>query len=159
MFVRTESFATPRHALCCPTRTRGGAQGNNVSMTTVLVIDDERMICWSIEQTLRSAGYEVAVAETATAGLALFHDLHPDVVLLDVRLPDGNGLTVLDQIRHESGHHAAVIVMTAWDEGATVTEALQLGACAFLRKPFDFDMLQAVVQRVAEAPPGTAGPS
>ena len=126
-------------------------------MTTVLVIDDERMICWSIEQTLRSAGYNVAVAETATAGLALFRDLHPNVVLLDVRLPDANGLTVLDQIRHEGGHHAAVIVMTAWDEGATVTEALQLGAYAFLRKPFDFDMLQAVVQRAAAAPSGMAG--
>jgi len=120
-------------------------------MPTVLVIDDEHMICWSIEQTLRSAGYDVAVAGTATAGLALFHDLHPDVVLLDVRLPDGNGLTVLDRIRHESDHRAAVIVMTAWDEGATAAEAFQLGACAFLRKPFDFDTLQTLVQRAAAA--------
>jgi two-component system response regulator AtoC len=128
-------------------------------MTTVLVIDDEHMICWSIEQTLRSAGYDVAVAETATAGLALFRDLHPDVVLLDVRLPDANGLTVLDQIRHEGDTHTAVIVMTAWDEGTTAAEALRLGASAFLRKPFDFDTLQTVVQRAAAAAPSMIGHS
>jgi DNA-binding NtrC family response regulator len=125
-------------------------------MSTVLVIDDERMICWSIEQTLRAAGYDVAVAETATAGLSLFRDLHPDVVLLDVRLPDQNGLSLLRQMKDESGEKAAVVVMTACDEGDTAAEALRLGACAFLRKPFDFDALQMLVRRAVAARPGQA---
>jgi len=124
-------------------------------MTTVLVIDDERMIRWSIKQTLCSAGYEVTVAETATTGLALLRDLHPDVVLLDVRLPDANGLTVLEQMKRGTEHgSAAVIVMSACDDEGTAAAALQLGACAFLKKPFDFDMLQGLVQRAATSPSG-----
>jgi two-component system response regulator AtoC len=122
-------------------------------MATVLVIDDERMICWSIEQTLRAAGYDVAVAETATAGLSLFRDLHPDVVLLDVRLPDENGLSVLRQMKDEAGENAAVVMMTACEESGMAAEALRLGACAFLRKPFDFEALQTLVQRSLAARP------
>ena len=122
-------------------------------MTRVLVIDDERMICWSVEQTLRDAGYDVAVAETAKAGLSLFRDLHPHVVLLDVQLPDENGLSVLRQMKDEAGGNAAVVVMTACEENQTAADALRLGACAFLRKPFDFDALQALVQRAVAARP------
>ena len=128
-------------------------EGNNASMTTVLVIDDERMICWSIEQTLRAAGYEVVAAGTAADGLALFHRLHPQVVFLDVRLPDADGLTVLQQMSDESGQKAAVIVMTACEEKHTAAEALRLGACAYLRKPFDFETLQALVHRAVAAHP------
>ena len=70
-------------------------------MVTVLVIDDERMIRWSIEQTLRASGYEVVAAETAAEGLALFRGLHPQVVFLDLRLPDEDGLGVLKRMKEE----------------------------------------------------------
>jgi two-component system, NtrC family, response regulator AtoC len=120
-------------------------------MKTVLVIDDERMICWSVEQTLRAAGYEVVAAGTAAEGLAVFRALHPQVVFLDVRLPDADGLTVLGQMKDEGGQSAAVIVMTACDENRTATKALRLGACAYLRKPFDFEALVALVHGAVTA--------
>ena len=116
------------------------------NLTTVLVIDDERMICWSIEQTLRAAGHTVVAAETAAEGLRLYRNLHPGVVFLDVKLPDADGLAVLKCMKDEAGENSApVIVMTAFDEGDTRAAALRLGACAYLRKPFDFDRLEAVV--------------
>ena len=65
-------------------------------MTHVLVIDDESTIRWSIEQTLRAAGYTVALAENGTEGMRLFRELDPAVVLLDVRLPDEDGFTLPD---------------------------------------------------------------
>ena len=120
-------------------------------METVLVIDDERMICWSIEQTLCAAGYKVHAAGTVAEGMALFRDLHPQVVLLDLRLPDGDGLNALRQMRVEGRDIASVIVMTACDENRTAAEALRLGACAYLRKPFDFDALAALVHRAVTA--------
>ena len=120
-------------------------------METVLVIDDERMISWSIEQTLHAAGYEVVAAGTAAEGLALFRNRHPQVVFLDVRLPDADGLTLLRQMKDEPGHSAAVIVMTAFDENDMAAEVLRLGACAYLRKPFDFDALQTLVDRAVGA--------
>jgi DNA-binding NtrC family response regulator len=103
------------------------------------------MICWSIERTLGSAGHAVVAAQTAGEGLALFERVHPDVVFLDVRLPDADGLALLNRMKDEGGRGAAVIVMTAFDENHTAAEAARLGARAFLRKPFDFEELQDIV--------------
>jgi DNA-binding NtrC family response regulator len=117
-------------------------------MAKVLVIDDEEMIRWSIGQTLRDAGHEVVAAGTAAEGLAVFRAMHPAVVLLDVRLPDENGLALLKRIKEETGCRVAVIVMTAFDQCYSAPEAMRLGARKFLRKPFDFDSLEAAVREV-----------
>jgi two-component system response regulator AtoC len=119
-------------------------------MSRVLVIDDEQMIRWSIEQTVGAAGYDVVTAETAAEGLALFRELHPAVVFLDVRLPDANGLSVLKHINDASGPPTAVIVMTAFEEDCSVADAVRLGACGYLKKPFNFDELQTIVGRAVE---------
>jgi DNA-binding NtrC family response regulator len=116
----------------------------------ILVIDDEQMIRWSMEQTLRDAGYEVMAAETATKGLALFRQLLPAVVFLDLRLPDGDGLDVLRTLKSENGEDTAVIVMTAFGEISTAVEAMRLGAYDYLKKPFDFDELEVVVGRALD---------
>jgi len=117
------------------------------SMVRVLVVDDERMISWSMEQTLKAAGYEVVTANTVEGGMALFRALHPDVVFLDVRLPDGDGLSMLKRLRDEGVPETAVIVMTAYDETCTADAALSQGASAYLKKPFDFEALPALVGR------------
>lgn len=117
----------------------------------VLVVDDEQMIRWSIDQTLTAAGYEVAVAATATEGMALFRQFLPEVVFLDMRLPDEDGLSVLKKMKEEKGQESAVIVMTAFGEIRTAVEAMRLGAYDYLKKPFDFDELEVVVGRALEA--------
>jgi two-component system response regulator AtoC len=121
-----------------------------VSSTRVLVVDDEQMIRWSMEETLRAAGYDVAGAETAAKGVALFRELRPAVVFLDLRLPDGDGLTVLRTLKSENGEDAAVIVMTAFGEISTAVEAMRLGAYDYLKKPFDFDELEVLVGRALD---------
>ena len=120
-------------------------------MCTVLVIDDERMIQWSMEQTLGAAGHTVVTAGTVAEGLARWRDSRPDVVFLDVRLPDGDGLGMLERLRAEEGQRPAVIVMTAFDEGGVAEQALRLGARAYMKKPFDFTELQALVDRALQA--------
>jgi DNA-binding NtrC family response regulator len=116
----------------------------------VLVIDDEQMIRWSMEQILRGSGYEVAVAATAAEGTSLFRQLLPQVVFLDVRLPDEDGLTLLKRMKAESQNDAAVIVMTAFGEIRTAVEAMRLGAHDYLKKPFDFDELGVIVEKALE---------
>jgi two-component system response regulator AtoC len=116
----------------------------------VLVVDDEQMIRWSIEQTLSAAGHEVAVAASAAEGMALFRQFLPEVVFLDVRLPDEGGLSVLKKMKEENGQESAVIVMTAFGEIRTAVEAMRLGAYDYLKKPFDFDELEVVVGRALE---------
>jgi two-component system, NtrC family, response regulator AtoC len=116
----------------------------------VLVIDDEQMIRWSVEQTLSAVGHDVIGAATAAEGLAAFRRTLPQVVFLDVRLPDGDGLSVLGKIKEESTHETAVIVMTAYGEVRTAVEAMRLGALDYLKKPFDFDELEVLVNRALE---------
>lgn len=91
--------------------------------TRVLVVDDEEMIRWSIEQTLSKAGYEVVGAGTGAEGMALFRQLHPAVVFLDIRLPDVNGITVLKHINEGTGTAPAVIMMTAFEEDCSATQS------------------------------------
>ncbi|HUI25494.1 MAG TPA: sigma-54 dependent transcriptional regulator, partial [Candidatus Kryptonia bacterium] len=115
----------------------------------VLIIDDEQMIRWSVEQTLRAAGHEVEVAETAGEGMMRFRRRLPEVVFLDVRLPDDDGLSVLKRMKDESPE-CAVIVMTAFGEIRTAVEAMRLGAYDYLKKPFDFEELDVIVQKAIE---------
>ena len=121
-----------------------------MSAVRVLVIDDEQMIRWSVAQTLEAVGYEVAMAETAAEGMTLFRQLVPEVVFLDVKLPDSDGLSVLKQIKQESGDETAVIIMTAFGEIRTAVEAMRLGAFEYLKKPFDFDELEVIVSKALE---------
>jgi DNA-binding NtrC family response regulator len=116
----------------------------------VLVIDDEQMIRWSIEQTLSAAGHDVAVAAAAAEGMALFRQHLPEVVFLDMRLPDGDGLSLLKKMKEENGQESAVIVMTAFGEIRAAVEAMRLGAYDYLKKPFDFDELEVIVGRALE---------
>jgi two-component system response regulator AtoC len=120
---------------------------------TVLVVDDEQLIRWAIQRTLSAAGFDVVVAETAAQGLALFREFSPQVVLLDICLPDQNGLTVLREMKQQSEPQSAVIMMTAFGEDHTASEAAGLGAYDYLKKPFDFDCLAALVARAVGAAP------
>jgi len=117
----------------------------------VLVIDDEEMIRWALVQTLSAAGYEVVEAGTAGEGLRLFRELLPHVVFLDLRLPDGDGLALLRQIKEESEAPSAVVVMTAYGETFTPAEAFDLGAFEYFKKPFDFDQIAETVARASAA--------
>lgn len=118
--------------------------------TRVLVIDDEPMIRWSIAQTLQAAGHEVTVCETAAEGRTLLEVLHPDVVLVDLRLPDASGTTIVQAVQRENGNKAAVIVMTAFEEDCSPEAARELGAVDYIRKPFDFAGLDELVQRALQ---------
>jgi DNA-binding NtrC family response regulator len=118
---------------------------NQTPPAIVLIIDDEPMIRWAMEETLRTAGYDVAVAATAAEGLAQFSARRPRVVFLDLRLPDEDGFAVLKKIKAECGNAVAVIVMTAFSELCSAAEAQRLGAYGYLTKPFPFEALEELV--------------
>ena len=120
-------------------------------MVRVLVVDDEQMIRWCIEQTLGAAGYDVVGAATVAEGMSLLRQVEPDVVFLDVRLPDADGLDILRSIGGETGRKTAVVVMTAYEDACTEAEAKHLGAADYLKKPFDFDHLEEVTAKAAAA--------
>jgi two-component system, NtrC family, nitrogen regulation response regulator GlnG len=112
----------------------------------ILIVEDEEAVCWALERALAQEGHRVATAATAEAALALARARRPDVILLDVRLPGADGLSVLAQFRRQSGE-APVIVMTAFGNLDTAVRAVEGGAFDYLAKPFDLQQALDAVER------------
>ena len=116
-------------------------------MTQVLVIDDEPSIARALRINLRARGYEVHVAYDGTSGLAAMARERPDVVIVDLGLPDMDGVDVINGIRGWSS--APIIVLTARDQEPEKVLALDAGADDYVTKPFGMDELLARI-RAAE---------
>jgi DNA-binding NtrC family response regulator len=116
----------------------------------ILVVDDEKMIRWTLGEALRGWGYEPIQAETATAALAAFDADQPAAILLDINLPDGSGLEVLRQIRHRQTD-AVVIMITANVLVDETIAALRGGAYDFIGKPINLEELQVAIRNGIEA--------
>jgi two-component system, NtrC family, response regulator AtoC len=116
----------------------------------ILIIDDERLVRWSLRQKCEEWGYRVFEADSGVPGLALAAKECPDLVLLDVRMPDLTGIEVLDQLK-KNGDARAVIMITADPQLDDVKAALKLGAYDFVGKPVDFDELHITIQNALEA--------
>ena len=116
----------------------------------IMIIDDERLVRWSLRQKCEEWGYQVIEAESGVPGLKLAHQESPDLVLLDVRMPDLTGIEVLDHLK-KNGDARAVIMITADPQLDDVKSALKLGAYDFVGKPVDFDELHVTIKNALEA--------
>lgn len=116
----------------------------------ILVVDDERLIRWSLEQQLLRAGYDVRLAENAAEALRAIQAEPPDLVLLDMRLPDADGVDLLERLRSQDPT-CAVIVITAHGEVPSAVRAMKLGAADYLVKPVDPDALHMAIRKALEA--------
>ena len=126
----------------------------------VMIVDDERLVRWSLRQKCEEWGYAVVEAATGEAALRLAPQESPHLVLLDVRLPDLTGIEVLDQLKND-GLARAVIMITADPQLDDVKAAIKLGAYDFVGKPIDFETLREVMQSALEAtstPPDSTQP-
>src|SRR5437868_3115539 len=115
----------------------------------ILVVDDERLVRWSLRQKCEEWGYQVVEAEAGEPALRVSQHESPDLVLLDVRMPDMSGLEVLDHLR-KNGDARAVIMITADPQLDDVKAALKLGAYDFVGKPIDFDELHTAIKNALE---------
>ncbi len=113
-------------------------------MTKILVIDDEERFARALGISLEARGYEVVVAADGTKGLEQAARAHPDLVVLDLGLPDLDGVRVLEALRGWS--NVPVVVLSARDEERVKVTALDLGADDYVTKPFGMDELLARVR-------------
>jgi two-component system, NtrC family, response regulator AtoC len=112
---------------------------------TILIIDDEKTIRWSLGEGLRNNGFDILEAASGEEGLQLFADKSPDCVLLDMRLPGIDGLEVLRRMRKENTD-VPVIVMTAYGEVDKAVEAMKLGSFDFVTKPFMIEKMKVSIE-------------
>jgi two-component system, NtrC family, response regulator AtoC len=117
---------------------------------SILVVDDEKMIRWSLRQRLEKDGYKVDESEDGASARERFRSDSYDVALFDVRLPDTDGITLLNEF-HAIQPDVPVIIITAYSSLEGAVGAMKGGASDYLAKPFDMDELSLTVQRVYDS--------
>lgn len=117
--------------------------------TTVLVVDDEVLIRKSLAKVLRARGQVVETASTGAEGLEKVGEVRPQVMILDMRLPDTDGLSVLRKAR-ALDPLLQVIVITAYGDVQSAVDAMKLGACDFLRKPYEMEDIVLAVSSAGQ---------
>ena len=117
----------------------------------ILVVDDERDIRELVKEILEDEGYEVSVAENGAAARDARRTHRPDLVLLDVWMPDVDGITLLKEWSDESGPMCPVIIMSGHGTVETAVEATRLGAYDFIEKPLSMAKLLLTISRALDA--------
>ncbi len=116
----------------------------------ILVVDDEHLIRWSLEQNLKKQGYEVVTAGTGEDALRLVREEQPDLVLLDIQLPGISGIDVLEKIK-DHDEDIIVIMVTANSGLENAVRAMRLGAYDYVSKPFNLEELAIVVRKALDS--------
>lgn len=116
----------------------------------ILIVDDERLIRQSLEKELSRQGYAVTSAESGSTAIALVEEEAPDLVLVDLRLPDLNGIEVLKRLR-KIEKNLTVLIMTAYGSIETAVAAIRAGAYDYITKPFDLETISLGVRQALEA--------
>ena len=122
---------------------------------SLLILDDDRPWLSRLEKAMAARGFTVQTAETVAEGLAIVRESPPAYAVLDMRLDDGNGLTVIEAL-HEANPGSRALILTGYGNLASAVNAMRLGAIDYLAKPADanniYDALMAVTGEKA-APP------
>ena len=130
-----------------------------IKTQSILIIDDETNFSRILEAKLNKSGFDVSIAGSALAGLSALMNGHFPVVLMDVHVPDANGLDVLPLFRFSSPH-SSFIIMTAYEEEGLAARALKAGAVDVLYKPFELDdLIKEIRDIVSEGPLSSAARS
>jgi len=121
-----------------------------MALDTILIVDDEDLIRWSLQQKLSNWGYRPLQAPDGNSAIEIVSKQSPDLVLLDIHLPDKNGLEVLRAIK-EGNPRAVVIIMTAYGVLEDAVAAIRRGAYDFVSKPLNFEELRTTIDNALEA--------
>lgn len=118
----------------------------NASRPTLLIIDDEYDICIALQDLLTAGGYDVHLAHTGQEGISKAQQQRLDAVILDLGLPDQDGMAVL-QVLNRLDPHLPIIVLTAFAKSEKAVDSLNRGSFAYLLKPYNRDELKAILAR------------
>ena len=122
----------------------------------ILIIDDEQPLLESLEMFLSEKGYEVQCAVCASEGLARTNAFAPDIIILDIRLPDMDGLDVLQELKRKNGK-ISTIMITAFHDMDTTIKAMKLGASEYITKPIDVEELEKAIDKALKVARSTRG--
>lgn len=119
-------------------------------MAEILVVDDDQSIASAFERFLRHEGHVCTLASSAEDALRLVEEREPDLVVMDIRMPGGDGLQALQRMRSRFPE-LYVVMMTAYGTSQTSIDAIRAGAFEYLPKPLDLDQLRSVIRQALSA--------
>ena len=118
----------------------------------ILVVDDEPQTCALCARILRREGYDVVIATSGREALALASETQPALILLDVMMPDMDGVATLKELKRQ-GHRRPIVMLTGHATLQTAREAMLSGAYEYITKPFDLELLKSVLREGIEDRP------
>lgn len=116
-------------------------------MAKILIVDDAEFLRMRISKMLAGEGFEVFEAENGARAVKQYQDIRPDVVLMDVTMPEMDGLAALKEIRRFDGH-ARVVMLTALGQESVILDAVKSGARDFIVKPFERERVMTAIQKL-----------
>ncbi|TAK51071.1 MAG: sigma-54-dependent Fis family transcriptional regulator [Bacteroidetes bacterium] len=117
---------------------------------TILIVDDEKLIRWSLKHELSNEGFSILEAENIARGIELLKEHDPDLMILDQKLPDGVGVDMLGEIK-KGKWVLPVIMVTAYDKSDVAVQAMKLGAFDYVTKPVNIEELKIVIEKALES--------
>jgi two-component system sensor histidine kinase/response regulator len=130
-----------------PLQTKGqDREPESAAGKRILVIDDEKVMLSSCRKILEKTGYRVETYDNGQEGIARFRQSPPPLLIVDLKMPDINGLQVIERVR-EIDPQAVIVVITGYATVSAAVEAMKAGAYDFLPKPFTPDELRLIVNR------------
>ncbi|MCA1933414.1 MAG: sigma-54 dependent transcriptional regulator [Calditerrivibrio sp.] len=114
----------------------------------VLVIDDQKSICYSLKRLLEKNNMNVTLAYDGQTGMDIFSKDRFDIVFLDVKLPDIDGIDLLENFFPKVNHNAKIIIMTAFHETDIALKSMKIGAFEYILKPFDSEQLNEIISNI-----------
>jgi DNA-binding NtrC family response regulator len=115
----------------------------------VFLLDDEELIVAVLTKALKQEGYEIYAATETTDIIDKIKSFNPDLLLMDIRMPDRNGIDILQEIKSD-GLTTPVVMLTADDTADTAVKAMKIGASDYLTKPFNTDEVKMVIKNIIE---------
>ena len=113
----------------------------------ILIIEDEEDLCWLLSNTLKDKGYNVIIANTISESAARLKE-SPDLIFLDLKLPDGNGMDILPKIK-EISPETLVTVISAYGSAEKMEEASAKGVYSFIDKPFTEESILGLISQIS----------
>ena len=116
-------------------------------MAVILIVDDAEFLRLRISKMLTESGHEVLEAENGIQAISIYKSEAPDVILMDIKMPEMDGLTALREIRAQDPK-AKIVMLTALGQESIVLEAIKAGAKDFVVKPFERDRVMSAINKL-----------
>ncbi|RKN80162.1 response regulator [Ulvibacterium marinum] len=118
----------------------------------ILAIDDQQLILLSVEKRLTELGYQVEIANSGQTGIDLYESFQPDLVLVDINMPDMSGLQVVKHIRFIKDSKTPILVMSGNTDESVIMDGFTLGIDDYMKKPVSLDEMAARIKRIIGLP-------